>query len=40
MCSYMQALEEIRSTQLLTATAEKGIHDALLSMQEALKQNA
>jgi len=33
-----QALEEVRSTQMLTATAEKGILDALATLQSSAKQ--
>ncbi|KAF5837172.1 P-loop containing nucleoside triphosphate hydrolase protein [Dunaliella salina] len=35
-----QALEEVRSTQMLTATAEKGILDALANLQSSTKQTA
>eukprot|EP00983_Pelagomonas_calceolata_P109549 1159566-Pelagomonas_calceolata.AAC.29 len=38
VCPRRQALEEVRSTQMLTATAEKGILDALATLQSSAKQ--
>lgn len=37
MCLHTQALEEIRSTQILTAAAEVAIQDALEKMEKTVK---